>query len=401
MKILLINKFLYRKGGAENYVFGLGEALKAKGHEAQFFGMADEKNQVGNCADAYAKSVDLHTKNLFLKASYAGSTIYSRSARRQLRKALDAFQPDVCHLNNFNYQLTPSVILEIKKWEKESGKKCAVIYTAHDYQLICPNHMLYSEKTEKVCEKCLSGRYSACFTGKCIHGSAAQSLVGAAEAFFWKRNGVYKSIDRIVCCSDFIKSKLDRVSAFAGKTVTIRNFVNADQTVGAEKKDYVLYFGRYEKEKGIGTLVRAAKLLPHIKFVFAGRGSMETDLDGVKNIENVGFRGGEELARLIREARFTVCPSEWYENCPLSVMESIALGTPVIASNIGGIPELIRDGHNGELFDAGNADALAERINTLWKDGEKLSAYSKNCKDHGFMSASEYADEIIKIYKKA
>ena len=401
MKILLINKFLYRKGGAENYVFGLGEALKCQGHDVQFFGMADEKNIVGNCADAYAKSVDLHTKNPFLKASYAARSIYSYSARKQLRMVLDAFRPDICHLNNFNYHLTPSVILEIKKWEKANGKKCAVIYTAHDYQLICPNHMLYSEKKADVCDKCLSGKYSSCFTGKCIHGSTAQSLVGAAEAFFWKKINVYKSIDRIVCCSDFIKSKLDRAPTFAGKTVTLRNFVNADQTISAEKKDYVLYFGRYEKEKGIETLVSAAKLLPHIKFVFAGKGSMETALKGVLNIENVGFRGGKELTQLIREARFTVCPSEWYENCPLSVMESIALGTPVLASNIGGIPELVRDGHNGELFDAGNADALAKRINALWKDGEKLSAYSENCKNNGFMSATEYAYEIIKIYEKA
>ena len=134
MKILLINKFLYRKGGAENYVFGLGEALKCQGHDVQFFGMSDEKNIVGNCADAYAKSVDLHTKNPFLKVSYAARSIYSLSARKQLRKVLDAFRPDICHLNNFNYHLTPSVILEIKKWEKSNGKKCAVIYTAHDYQ---------------------------------------------------------------------------------------------------------------------------------------------------------------------------------------------------------------------------------------------------------------------------
>ena len=376
MKILIINKFLYLKGGAESYVFGLGDALSKNGHEVQFFGMADEKNIVGNCAGSYAERVDLHTKNPFKKASYAFKSIYSASARRQLRKALDAFCPDVCHLNNFNYHLTPSIILEIRRWEKERGRKCAVVYTAHDYQLVCPNHMCYSLRSGNVCEKCLDGKYSGCFTNKCIHLSTAQSLIGATEAFIWKKAGVYKNIDRIICCSEFVKSKLDRVSAFAGKTVKLQNFVTVPEIVAFEKKDYVLYFGRYEKEKGIEALARAARLLPHIKFVFAGRGAMETALQGVSNIENVGFRSGDELARLICEARFTVCPSEWYENCPLSVMESVSLGTPVVASNIGGIPELIRDGVSGELFEAGNAEALAEKINTLWRDSKKLSEYT-------------------------
>ena len=142
--------------------------------------------------------------------TYPIKTIYSKEARVQLRKVLDDFKPDVCHLNNFNYQLTPSIILEIVKWRKETGRDCKIIFTAHDYQLICPNHMLNNPNTHQNCEKCLGGHFVNCMKGKCIHGSTAKSAIGMMEAEFWKWKGTYKYIDTMICCSEFMKSKMDR-----------------------------------------------------------------------------------------------------------------------------------------------------------------------------------------------
>ena len=144
----------------------------------------------------------------------------------QLRKVLDDFKPDVCHLNNFNYQLTPSIILEIVKWRKETGRDCKIIFTAHDYQLVCPNHMLNNPNTHQNCEKCLGGHFVNCMKGKCIHGSTAKSAIGMMEAEFWKWKGTYKYIDTMICCSEFMKSKMDSNPLFATKTVAMHNFID-------------------------------------------------------------------------------------------------------------------------------------------------------------------------------
>lgn len=213
-------------------------------------------------------------------------------------------------MNNFNYQLTPSIILEICKWKKQSGHQCKIIYTAHDYQLICPNHMCRNPNTNQNCEACLGGHFLSCTKGHCIHGSLAKSVIGTAEAYFWKWKGVYQQIDHIICCSDFMKTKLDTNPVFAKKTVVLHNFVEKSVHKEVIKKDYVLYFGRYSQEKGVETLVEVAKDLPEIQFVFAGSGLLESLLEDVPNIRNVGFQTGVALEKLIREARFTVYPSE-------------------------------------------------------------------------------------------
>lgn len=399
MKVLLINKFLYPNGGSETYIFKLGEVLEQHGHEVQYFGMEHKGRCVSNRVNAYTSDMDFHGGNKFSKLAYPIKTIYSQEARVQLRKVLDDFQPDVYHLNNFNYQLTPSMILEIVKWRKESGNKCKIIYTAHDYQLVCPNHMLNNPNTHKNCEKCLGGHFLNCIKGKCIHGSTAKSAVGMMEAEFWKIKGTYQYIDTMICCSEFMKSKMDSNPLFATKTVAMHNFIDKVEWKEVKKKDYVLYFGRFSEEKGIATLINVCKQLPNVQFIFAGTGPLEDMVDGVENIKNVGFQKGESLEKLIREARFSVYPSEWYENCPFSVMESQMYGTPVLGAKIGGIPELICVGKTGELFESANEAELQKKIQNLWNNKALCEEYSRNCKNSPFETIDEYYKKIKYIYE--
>ena len=375
MKILMVNKFLYPNGGSETYIFKLGEALVKKGHEVQYFGMEHEGRCVGNAVNAYTSNMDFHGGSPLSKLTYPIKTIYSVEARKKIRLVLDDFKPDVVHLNNFNYQLTPSIILEIVKWREQIGKKCKIVFTAHDYQLLCPNHMFNNPVTHENCEKCIGGKFDNCIKGKCIHGSRAKSIVGAAEAYFWKWNGVYKYIDTIICCSEFMKKKMDTNPIFAGKTVAMHNFVehfdnsalkeNADN-IELPYKKYVLYFGRFSHEKGIRTLIEAAEQLPEVNFVFAGSGEYSEEIEKLSNAKNVGFKSGVELDVLICNALFTIYPSEWYENCPFSVMESQERQVPVLGARVGGIPELIEDGKTGWLFESGNVDDLKSQIIHIW-----------------------------------
>lgn len=400
MKILMINKFLHPNGGSETYIFKIGEYLETQGHQLQYFGMEHAGRIVGNRVNAYTEDMDFHGGSKLSKLLYPIKTIYSRQARKKIRLVLEDFQPDVCHLNNFNYQLTPSIILEIKKWSRQSHHPCKIVYTAHDYQLVCPNHMCRNPGSNQNCEKCLNGSFLSCAKGRCIHGSLAKSLVGTAEAAFWKWMGTYKHIDKIICCSRFMKTKLDTNPVLAGKTVAIHNFVDKPMQAHGEQKDYVLYFGRFSPEKGVNTLLDVCRQLPQIPFVFAGTGPLEEVLKGSPNIKNVGFQSGEALYKLIREASFTVYPSQWYENCPFSVMESLMLGTPVLGADIGGIPELIENGKTGVLFESGNAEDMKEKILSLWNDRQLLMQYTDRCRQVSFRSVEQYCLELVTLYNE-
>lgn len=258
MRVLMVNKFLYPKGGSETYIFKLGEYLVSKGHEVQYFGMEHEDRIVGNRIDAYTSEMDFRSGSKLSKLAYPFKTIYASEARKQIRKVLEDFYPDVVHLNNFTYQITPSVILEIVKWRKEVRHSCCIVFTAHDYNLVCPNHMLNNPNTREKCEKCL-GHFLNCIKGKCGHGSTAKSIVGATEGYYWKLRKTYKYIDSVICCSQFMKEKMDTDPLFEGKTIALHNFIDKVEWSDSEKKNYVLYFGRFSEEKGIGTLIEVCK----------------------------------------------------------------------------------------------------------------------------------------------
>ncbi|MDR1629897.1 MAG: glycosyltransferase family 4 protein [Oscillospiraceae bacterium] len=398
MKILLVNKFLHPNGGSETYIFKLGSYLRQKGHEVQYFGMEHEGRIVGNQAEAYTADMDFHNSSRLSKLTYPLKTIYSKEAKEKIRLVLNSFQPDAVHLNNFNYQLTPSVILEVVNWRKTTGHPCKIVFTAHDYQLVCPNHMMKNPNTNTNCEKCVGGHFLNCTKGKCIHGSTAKSAIGTMESYFWKFNGVYKYIDTMICCSAFMKTKMDTNPLFAKKTVALHNFIDKVEWKNTQKKDYVLYFGRFSEEKGIETLLEVCRQLPEIPFVFAGSGPLEDKINRVANIKNVGFQTGIALETLIREARFSICPSECYENCPFSVMESQMYATPVLGADIGGIPELIQVGETGVLFESGNENDLKDNVRRLWLDEELTDKYSKNCANICFDTIDTYYEKLIKIY---
>ncbi len=398
MKILMVNKFLHPNGGSETYIFKLGQYLQSQGHGVEYFGMEHTGRIVGNRVGAYTDDMDFHGGSKLSKLTYPLKTIYSRQARQKIRQVLEDFQPDVCHLNNFNYQLTPSIILEIRKWSRETKHPCKIVYTAHDYQLVCPNHMCRNPGSNENCEKCLGGHFLLCAKGKCIHDSTAKSLVGTAEAVFWKWKGVYRQIDTVICCSEFMKTKLDSNPIFAEKTVALHNFVDLPEQISAQKKDYILYFGRLSQEKGVETLLEVCRQLPHISFLFAGTGPLAEQLEGIPNIQYVGFQSGQALHQLISQARLTVYPSEWYENCPFSVMESQMYGTPVLGADIGGIPELIQSGVTGELFESGNSQQLREKIEMLW-NSQKLETYTQNCRQVSFFSVEQYCRRLMELYQ--
>lgn len=391
MKILLVNRTLFPVGGVETYVMQIGDHLKRIGHEVQYFGMDDARRMVGNNANAYVNN----DNGIHILEQY-----YSRNAQRKIKEVLIDFRPDVVHLNNFHYGITPTILSVIDKWRRINKINCKIVYTAHDFHLLCPNHMCYNTKTKQICDKCLTGNFSYPISTNCIDSQFRNRALHSFWMWYWRKiHKSFEKIDAIVCCSEFIKTKYDMVKDFSKKTITLHNYISGNKCSNLEIGDYIIYFGRYKQEKGIRTLIKVAQNLPSINFVFAGDGPLAEEINSVKNINNVGFQCGAELKSLIQHARFSILASELYENCPFSVIESQMYGVPVLGADIGGIPELIQVGKTGELFESGNANDLEDKIKKMWNDTDLILNYKENCKKVDFDTIETYCEKLLKIYR--
>ena len=398
MKILMVNKFLYPRGGSESYMLYLAEYLKKIGHEVQFFGMYDEKNTVGNAKGLYTQNMDFHAKGL-ARFLYPFKIVYSLEAKKKIMQVIDDFKPDIVHMNNINFQLTPSIIYGIKK------KRIPLVQTVHDYQMICPNHLLYNFDKNMPCEKCVGGMHINCIKNKCIHASMVKSMIGVIEAKLYSLLKTYKKVDLFVCPSKFLEKKLlSAKEYYKGKTKTIHNFIDKETFANAARKEdsYIVFVGRLSKEKGIENIAGAAKLLPEYSFVVAGSGPNEDVLKDIPNIRLAGFLTGDELTELMGNAKVLLLPSICYENCPLSILEAHCMGVPVVTMNSGGMAELVKDGVTGTLVNEPTPEAIALKLKETIENEDYYNTLKENCKNEkeNILSVEAYADILIKEYKK-
>jgi glycosyltransferase involved in cell wall biosynthesis len=242
-----------------------------------------------------------------------------------------------------------------------------------------------------------------CIKTKCIHGSASRSVLGALEGYLYYKLKTYDYINHFICPSRFIADKLVEFGINPARIEVLPNFIRGTKPLGdIPKRKHFMYFGRISEEKGIRILVAATKLLPEIKFVIAGSGPLEYLLSDLPNVEFVGFKREEELREMICQSIATICPSQWYENSPLSVLESLGLNIPVIASNIGGIPEIIEDKWNGLLFEAGNIDDLASKINIidqmLLRSFDNIARVKHSKIFNSVTSGPQYVREVKQVF---
>ena len=263
MKILMVNKFHYLKGGSEKYYFELAELLRKNGHEVAFFSMQNEKNIKTDSKEYFVESIDLNNGS---KLS-ALDVIYSKKNKQKMKEALEDFKPDIGHLNNFQRQLSASIIEPIKE------KNIPIVFTAHDVQAICPAIVML-DSNKNICEKCMKGKYINCTKSKCIKESMLKSVLGTIEAQYYRYKKIYKDkIDFIITPSEFYREKLIEDGISKEKIEAIHNFINIEE-YNIEKKDegYGLYFGRLSKEKGILNLMEAIKNLKDGVLYIAGEG---------------------------------------------------------------------------------------------------------------------------------
>lgn len=390
MKILLANKFYYRRGGDCIYMLNLEKLLKAHGHEVAVFAMD------------YPENLDTPWKKYFPKnmSKLMAFTrpFGSHEVKSTFKKLLDDFKPDVVHLNNVHTQLSP-VMAELAH---QRGIK--LVWTLHDYKLLCPRYDCL-KNGNTICETCFNGDKKACLDNKCMKGSKLASFIGFKEAIVWNRERLEASTDVFICPSQFMADKMVQGGFSKSKMQTLCNFIDVEKckfssTDGTDdvellpkKENYYCFIGRLSHEKGAKTLIEAANQLPY-KLVIIGGGPLMNELKAVANtnIEFVGFKQWDDIKQLVGKARFSVIPSEWYENNPLSVIEAQCLGTPVLGANIGGIPEL-----TDYTFSSGNIADLKTKIEKMWNsefDYQQIASDAQNRYD-----AETYYDKLINIYK--
>ena len=358
-RILTVSKFLYRRGGAEIMALETRDQLAARGYESAEWGMSHRMNRDSAYSHLYAPEVVM-SGTLANKVTGAARSLGYSSVKMRFKRMLDVFRPDVVHFHNIHSYLSPVVV----GMAKDAG--CRTVWTLHDYKLICPAYTCLREG--KVCSDCRSDR-RAVVKSRCMKGSVAASLAAYMEARKWNIRLLSRQTDMFICPSRFMAEMMTAAGIPEVKTSVLCNFTgNIGMEPDSRKGDYYAYFGRLSEEKGVATLLKSASALPYRLKIF-GDGPVKEEMRqkyaGYKQIEFHGHADPATVAAEMAGAKLTVVPSEWYENNPLSVIESLCAGTPVAGSRIGGIPELIDEGWNGMLSEPGDAEALRRNIEMM------------------------------------
>lgn len=398
MKVLLVNKFHYLRGGAERAYFDTAEILRSRGHEVAFFSMEHPQNEPTPWSRFFVSPVEYSADGrmgMHAKLRAAVRILWNREAERKIGMLMDEFHPDVVHFHNIYHQLSPSVI------RAAATRGIPTVMTLHDYKLISPNYSLFVRG--KIWDRSSGIR---CIIDRCVKDSRVKSLVCALEQWLHSALGIYGKIDSFVAPSRFLAAKFrehgfhQRISLLPQPLLPFPEAPNTD--AGGE---YVLFFGRLSPEKSVETLLRAVSFLGATeKLVIVGDGPDRNRLENrareILSPETVSFLGakyGEELEEIKRKAKAIVIPSEWYENMPYVLLESLASGIPVIAARIGGMKERIEDGKSGFLYESGNARELAEKIRAVASVDRKAVADAA-LKSIGDLRPEAYGAALEELY---
>ena len=370
MRVLHVNKFLHRRGGAEGYMLDLADLQLRAGHEVAFFGMQHPENDRASAGRPPAHvEFEPAPPGPAARAALLGRMVWSTSARSGMDRALAEFRPDVVHAHNIYHQLSPSVVHAARK------RGVPVVLTMHDYKLVCPTYRFLDRG--RICTACVEGGPWQAARRGCKDGQRVASAVAAVEVALHRRLGAYDGVRRFLAPSRFLAGQVLAGGLDPERVRVQHNFTELDvpradpvPTLGA------VVAGRLSREKGVDTLVRAAARLPEdtlapgggpVLLDVAGDGPERAALEELAREVAPGrvrFHGRLDkagLQDLLRRATVTVVPSRWLENQPLAVLESFALGVPVIASDLGGLPELVGE-DTGWLVPAEDPDALATAL---------------------------------------
>jgi glycosyltransferase involved in cell wall biosynthesis len=378
MRVLHVNKFLYRRGGAEAYMLDVAARQAAAGHEVELFGMTHPENAPQRFSAHFPRFVQLEPPppGLHRRVAATARMVWSPAARRGMEEVVRAFRPDVVHLHNIYHQLSPSVLRPLA----ELG--VPAVMTLHDYKLTCPSYLLLDHG--KVCEACLDGRFRHAVARRCKDGSLGASAVLALESAVHRRAGAYDPVGVFICPSRFLAARMAAGGVYPDRLRVLAGFVDAAGVVPkAAPGGPVVYAGRLSAEKGVDVLVQALAGLPAATLEVAGDGPERPALEALAaarapgRVRFLGRLARDRLLELVRSAAVVAVPSRCHENQPMAVLEAFACGVPVVASDLGGLPELVEPGRYGEIVPADDPGRLAAALAALLADPGRALAMGR------------------------
>lgn len=404
MRILMVQTYYYPRGGDSTYMLSLSKLLEEKGHEVVPFAMESPRNLPSPYARFFVSEIDfpelLRAASPTAAWKVATRSIFNGEARRKIAALADEVKPDVAHFHNVHAHLTASIVSPLR------ARRIPIVWTLHDYRLICPNTSLLSRG--EICERCIPNRFYQAALQRCKKGSLAASCVAMLTTLYDRLERLPSRIDRFITPSDFLRSKLLDGGFDPARIDCVPNFADLAGFAGLPEKDYFCYVGRLSHEKGLDVLIRAAAALDTGRLLIVGDGPEADKLRalarslGTKRVEFAGYRSGEDLKKIFAESQFVILPSRWYENLPYTVMEAFASSKAVVASRIGGIPEMVDDGVNGLLFPAGDSGALADRLRRMLGDRPAREEMGRRGREkaEGRYGREKHYGEIERIYRE-
>jgi glycosyltransferase involved in cell wall biosynthesis len=356
MRILHVNKFFDFHGGAEIYMHRLMRLQRAMGHDVHALSTKSPRNVSSEDESFFVTRYDLDRREGPVKdATKAANYLWNWKAQRAMREILDELKPDVVHIHNLYHHLSSSVLEPIRR------KRIPCVQTLHDYKLACPNYKMFVKGSP--CERCKTGDYWNAVRNRCLTTQWLPNVLAALEMGMTKSRQSYeRTIGLFLCPSRFLKEKMEDWGEPSGKMRYVPNPTELPKTPAVRGGGYILYAGRLSLEKGLEGFLRAAAQVPELPVKLVGKGPEEAHLRalcdelGAKHVEFVGFLPPEELAEVRRRAEAVVLPSIWYENASLAALEAMADGLPLLATRIGGNPELVEDGESGFLVRPNDVD---------------------------------------------
>jgi len=402
MKILQINSVHYRRGGADVVYLNTGKLLEEHGHEVYYFSQKNENNYPASTSEFFIESTNYFSKTTIQKILSVPRFFYSFEAAKKLENLIKKYQPDIAHIHLYKADLTPAILNVLFK------NSIPIVITLHDFGFICPHNLLLDGKMN-ICDRCVNGSPLNCIIHKCNRNNLVLSTLSSFEYIFQQTFFPFdKYFDTIIAVSHFSQQKHLESKKFNWDIKQLYNFFPDLKLTKPNtfKGNYMLFLGRLSEEKGIETLIEAwqlSKIKDILKVVGTGELLEKYKSKYYNNIEFLGFKKGDGLINLIRNASFIVIPSEVQENNPLTIVESYAFGKPVIASNVGGIPEIVLDNKTGFIFEMGSVENLSEKIKLAEKiNPEEYLQMSQNARNFAeeHFDEDEHYNTLLSIYKE-
>ncbi len=383
MRILGVhNRYQIRGGEEECYEAEMG-LLREQGHQVDLY---EETN------DGIAE---------VNKLSLAAQTIWSQTTYNAVRQRLAQHRYDIVHVQNFFPLISPSIYYAAK------AENVPVVQTLHNYRLVCPNGLFFRQG--QVCEDCVgqpipyAGVVHGCYRENRVASAGVAAMLSTHRAIgTWNNN-----VDCYIALTEFARQKFIEGGLPAHKIAVKPNFVAPEPKVGSGQGGYALFVGRLSVEKGLDTLLDAWKQLKTpLPLKVVGDGPLSTlvtaAVERMPHIEWLGRRPMAEVHQLMGEAQFLIFPSKWYETFGRVAVEAFATGTPVIASKIGAITEIVKSGHTGLHFTPSDPGDLACQVHWMLDHPEHQEEMRRNARatfEANYTATANYA-QLMAIYSQ-